>query len=715
MTAATPAEQIGDLAVTATSVVIQARQLHPDADTRLLSRFGDPRWDLSPAMPDRHSAQQHIRWETYPEPFRHACKLYVFALVNIVDHAPRLPNARSSVPGVKTIWSDLVYLRAFLTWLVDRGITTFADATTSDLDDYLTHVLDTPDTAAAWKRKALVAVQRLHAYRTFLPHHCQLPGSRPWGGATAAELASHSGPRLGENRTPRIHPDVMGPLLSAALLVTSTIAADLLPKARQLTMLRQLAYEVAPDTRLQTLRDCTASRWATTEQQLTQFLAAMEHHGHPLPGLRQGRTTVLDLEGLATAGWMDYQVLRRRPPFLTRLARSGLPLHRDLLRTVHFTPVNGNPWRDQVVGTVELLKLLRQITTAAFLVIAYLSGVRTGEALNLHRGCITRDARLGMIFMSGQQMKAGPDRRTRSPDTVPWVVTDQVEQAVTVLEQLAVGTMLFPTGKRYSPEWFTSTRSRTPGSINADIREFIDWFNTAVAPGIGHPLIGTDEHGLISAPRLRRTLAWHIVRRPGGTVAGATQYGHVYTQITHGYAGQASSGFLDEITFEEFLARAERLHEDHQLLAEGEHVSGPAAATYRDRVSGAGRFAGLTITSPAQANNALAHPDLQVHHGELLTCVYRPATAACRDDSDTATGPAWPRCRLTCRNISYTERDITALRQHVEHLRADLDRPGLPEPLRRRMGERLDAHLLAIDSHDAGRPRPATGSDQELR
>jgi hypothetical protein len=33
-----------------------------------------------------------------------------------------------------------------------------------------------------------------------------------------------------------------------------------------------------------------------------------------------------------------------------------------------------------------------------------------------------------------------------------------------------------------------------------------------------------------------RTLAWHIVRRPRGLIAGAIQYGHLHAQITLGYA-----------------------------------------------------------------------------------------------------------------------------------------------------------------------------------
>jgi hypothetical protein len=174
------------------------------------------------------------------------------------------------------------------------------------------------------------------------------------------------------------------------------------------------------------------------------------------------------------------------------------------------------------------------------------------------------------------------------------------------------------------------------------------------------------------------------------------------TQIIQGYAGRANAGFLDEISFEEFLLRAETLHQDYQRLLDGEHVSGPAATAYRDRVTASQRFNGLTVTS-TQANQALANPDLQVHHGALLTCVYRPATAACRDPDEDSGAPSWSRCQLTCSNAARTDRDINQLRLHVAGLKADLDAPEIPEPLRRRTQQRLDEHECAITEHDATR------------
>jgi integrase len=701
------ADQVGDLPVTQASLVLQSRELHPDTDRSRLSRFGDPSWDLFPALPDRHSANQAIHWDTYPAAFRHVSKLYLFALLNIVEHAPRLAYARTTFPSVKTIWAELGYLRLLLAWLADRGITRFADVTTGDLDHYLRHVTDDTSSSTARKRKALLAVQRLHAYRQFLPPPDRLPTPTLWGGASAAELADHPDPRLAENRTPRIHPDVMHPLLSAALLVVDTIATDLLPAARRLINQRARALQLDPDN-IARQRHKTGSRWYDTRDQLALFLQALADTGYPLPGLRHGRGVEIDLTGLAVAGHIDGELLRKGH-FQQLLDDSGLRVELNMLRVNRFTTISSRSWRQQPVDATGITSLIRHITTACFLVIAYLSGVRTGEALNLLRGCVTRDPKLGLIFMSGQQLKASPDRRDRSPNTIPWVINEHSAKAIAVLEDLSVSTRLFPPGKWGSPEWLGSSRCRTTGSINDDIPAFIAWFNTEIATTIGHAAIGADEHGNITGSRLRRTLAWHIVRRPGGTVAGATQYGHLHTQLVTGYAGNAASGFLDEISFEEFLLRAEQIHNDHQQLQRGEHVSGPAADAYRQRLTAGSQFAGLTVTTPAQVNNALANPNLQIHHGALLTCVWRPETAACQDTSNADnTGPAWPRCRLTCTNIAYTDRDIAEVRRHVAGLRVDVTDQAIPHPLRQRIQQRLHEHERVLAAHGATRPHADT-------
>lgn len=67
-------------------------------------------------------------------------------------------------------------------------------------------------------------------------------------------------------------------------------------------------------------------------------------------------------------------------------------------------------------------------------------------------------------------------------------------------------------------------------SLNRRIEGFVTWVNREAEarspPGQGIP---EDPHGAIGTGRFRRTLAWHIARRPGGLIALTIQYGHMRT------------------------------------------------------------------------------------------------------------------------------------------------------------------------------------------
>ena len=69
--------------------------------------------------------------------------------------------------------------------------------------------------------------------------------------------------------------------------------------------------------------------------------------------------------------------------------------------------------------------------------------------------------------------------------------------------------------------------ARTTVSINQDIEAFIAWVDATFTGSAGAPAIQPDPAGRIYSTRLRRTLAYFIVRRPGGLIAAALQYGHV--------------------------------------------------------------------------------------------------------------------------------------------------------------------------------------------
>jgi hypothetical protein len=155
--------------------------------------------------------------------------------------------------------------------------------------------------------------------------------------------------------------------------------------------------------------------------------------------------------------------------------------------------------------------------------------------------------------------------------------------------------------------------------------------------------------------------------------------------MLQGYAGSYESGFPDEYAFEDWIFRMEGLAEDERALTAGEHISGPAADAYRYRVTAANReFAGLVLTKDSQARDLLGNPLLQIHHGDGMTCVLDPATAACQlrgAVDDPMVTPDTDDCRPKCPNIARTDRDILQVKQRAAEL-AEIVSDPLAPPIR---------------------------------
>lgn len=687
---------IDGIAIVPDTPIFHRRPLH-EVEAIAAPRFGDDFWDLTPAMHLRHR-KVTVNWLAFPAEFREPIKLYTFALINVTDRSPRLVAANNRFPSLPTIKHDLAHLQRFAEWLIGRGYHRFDQLDDDDLDGYARLVLAREDTSVIVKRSLLCAVMRLHAYREYLPEHCRLSLVRSlWGAATAGQIVGVQKALRSENATPRITPDVMGALLSAALVTIDVIGPDILGTALTLSTMRRIAHE--------SLGEQQSSRWgkpdlAGATARFETLLPTLRTADIPLPGIG-GSEPGIDIEGLAVGSLMDTSTLKGMASLISDIAEQRNPTTADLLRVTEFSDVNGHRWRDEPVGARELLKLIDHVVAACLVLTTYLSGIRPGEALNLRRGCISRSKTTELVFLSGTQEKTQSNRRERSPATIPWVVTEHVGRAIALLEQLAPGELLFPYAGRYTPDAFQHSSSRVMSASRANqrVRAFVEWFNTDIAGTVGHEQIAADPHGPITLSRFRRTLAWHIVRRPGGLIAGAIQYGHLRTQITQGYAGQADAGFNDDVGFEEFLLRCETIHADQERLKSGEQVSGPAASSYIGRVTAAREFLGHSVSSPAQARALLANENMQIHHGAFLTCVYRAETAACRDAARGDATPVWQKCKPSCRNIARTDQDIDALEAHNDELISDPLHLHLPLPLRIRLNERTTSNSAIISDH----------------
>jgi integrase len=700
------------------TLVLRARPLRPDTDPAALSRFDDDRWVLTPAIFEDHAKATSVNFAPLPACFQPTAKCYVFQQLDHPD-PPGLPGGSCGRLAVHTIATNFKHLAAFLYWLHGRGITRLAEVTTDDLDAYLRDVL------AAGRGADLMAdrvneIRRLWAARALLPVGDRLPGTPPWHGADTATLV---GRRLAatENRTPRIHPETMNRLLAWALRFVEVFADDILAARAEHTTLSQR------NARARQRGECPPpDRWSgDLQRDVRALLNELRAADAPLPGrtLPDGRRGVdwWHLGRMLNCGAGSL----RRPEVRRIVDASGLPVADGAwLRAAITGRLDGRPWRDRPIRFEEAPALARHLSAACFMVIAYLSGMRPGEVLTLHRGCVRHDETGGLWLLHGRKWKgavdeAGAKRPEGEQRADPWVVVEPVARAIGVLQRLHDQPLLFPatllTGGMARIAAGRQGKARTTQLVSRDIAQLVTWVNDYCATtGRADERIPNDPTGRDLAPsRFRRTLAWHIVRRPRGLVAGAIQYGHVEVKLTLGYSGTYASGFPDEHAFETWLLRLEQFAEAEQRLAAGEHVSGPAAPAYLERTHQANhRFAGRTLTSTRQARPVLANPALQVFPAKGMTCVFDPAKAKCRlkptGDDDHRT-PDLDDCQPGCQNIARTDRNIADLRARATELAALVADPLGPAPLRERERHELERVRAIIDEHDRTRPPPTNG------
>jgi hypothetical protein len=303
----------------------------------------------------------------------------------------------------------------------------------------------------------------------------------------------------------------------------------------------------------------------------------------------------------------------RQPKWQSYLAKNPGPCPLDVPMTA---TIDDQPWL-QGIDHFQVGSLVAYLNTACFIVIAYLTGMRSSEVLALHAGCCPEPpsaddsdraaTRRHLIRARHYKTAYDEDGNHLSEGALrpaPWVAVPQVVAAIRILEQQAAPTgLLFPTNDASRPG-----RSVTYATMCRRIDDFVTWVNDRA----GEAIIPPDPHGRIGTRRFRRTLAWHIARQPGGLVALAVQYGHMRTLISEGYAARQRDGIHELLDLETARAVADHLADVHDSLQVGHGVSGPAA---RRLIHAARqqhqRFAGAILTR-RQAKALLADPTLTV-------------------------------------------------------------------------------------------------------
>jgi integrase len=650
--------------------VLEGHELREGIDLADTSRFGEDVWDLGPINHQDHLLRSILNFPTLPARFRAVSKELFYAL--LVGELPP-GEIRLKQFSVRTVFTCV---KRFLDWADTRGHDTLASMTQQDFLAYQQWLLSThlgPSQRGIHRRSARlfwVFGDGLHTDRLSLdPQRLE-----SWQTDTC------KAPLRLENTTDRIPEEVISPLLVWALRWVNDFSEDILAARDEWWPLY-----INPDITKRPRR--TGYGKPVRMAELQRLLDDYRKARRPLPATQDGN---VNRYFLARQLQRDSNFLGKpnaQAMLAAAVAELGLADGSYLL-TPMLARLDGTPWL-AAVGYRQVPKLSRLLQSACYIVIAYLSGMRDSEVKHLRRGCISwerdRDGNVCRRTITSLAFKGEAPRGV----SATWVVSESVERAVGILEQLR------PDDAKYL---FTILPggSRTPGpnhamqtqTTNVGLNEFVDFVNDYCAThhrADAIPLVRRQRWTLRTG-QFRRTLAWFIARQPGGAIAGSIQYRHHSIQMFEGYAGTSESGFRGEVEAERTLQRREQLfamienHEHHDLR-------GPAAGEAQTRLDTLQRrpaYAGGVVTDRRRLLRIMRRDDPRIYLGHFVTCVYNPDKALCRRQlsaDGTQSTPDLGSCQpLDCRNVALTAANRRALTDQLHKLDAHLAGADLLAP-----------------------------------
>ncbi|SDP65511.1 hypothetical protein [Lentzea jiangxiensis] len=681
------------------SPVVLPRWISP-GNVHPSSRYRDMVWSLAPLIDNPSTGLVSVHWKNCPAPLRNHVKRIAWTMINGQLRPTQLKTrghrARARTSAGEQRDTCLEWMR-LARWLHARGIGDLAACAGDDWAAYAEH----RRSGGIGRGPAGLMLSRLTDLWAFDGLTAHPTGvTRPVWEVDGVDdhLPAASGEAGGENTTEPLDPHVIGPLLTWAMQMVENFADDILAAWTERNRLTGLAAATA---------STPAGRAA-----LEAYLSPLIQSGSPLPAVQhKGVHAPAQAFIAATTGASPMQVDRfaRRHGLAALVAQRPGPCPLPVPVTGH---IEGHPWRERIDFT-EATTLMRHLGTAAMIICLYLTGMRPQEVQGLRSGCCTEPVdTTGPHLIRGHHYKnvTDEDGNHLSADEereLPWVAITPVVHAIRVLERIVPdGELLF------SAAHHDVTRRRgLSGALKADtlsqrIDDFVLWAKReATAQGLPHQHIPDDPGGTISLTRFRRTLAWHIARRPGGLIALAVQYGHMRTVLdartSTGYATRARRGIHGVLDVETALAAADTAARLRDRLAAGEKVSGPAARRALTAAATTPRFEGR-IVPWTFARKAAAFLDrdgliLFDNPDAHLICVFKRDTALC-DPTLDATAPNQYDCAPGCGNAVRTDTHARLLRDNAQKI-DDLAAHS-PEPLDRRLHHNADRLRTLADIHD---------------
>jgi hypothetical protein len=678
--------------------LVVARHAH------LNSRYADTSWSWAPLVENPSGTLHSTHWSECPPHLQDQLKLPAWSMANgklrptfLKERGRRFRSRLSpgSMAGTFRSWINLA------AWLDEQGVKSLTECDVRLLHEYGLRIKES-GVERITVETLLRTLIRLWAFDGL----CARPAGiarPPWDEYGLEDyLPSQRKRTLGENSTEPLSEETIGTLLCWAIRMVEDFADDILAAAAEARRLSEAAEGASTPS---------------GAKRLDAFLRPLIEAGQQLPSTsNQGRVCLARayIRGMTGASARQVQVASERyglsdlPP---ELAGGACPLD---------VPITGRiadrSWREHIDFN-EVPTLLRHLGTAAYVVAAYLTGIRIQEVLGMRAGCcpdpvpgpngttprhlIRSHEFKTAVDDEGNHLSAGVERE------VPWVAIAPVVTVIRLLERM-VGDdgLLFDVAAHDPCDRQDTGSSLKQSAVRTRIADFIAWANEESARrGMKHEVIPPDPLGAVTPGRFRRTLAWHVARRPGGLVALAIQYGHMRTalevpEVTGGYASRSRGGIHELIDIETVMATAETAAELSELFAAGGGVSGPAARAALQAAAAAPRFEGQQVKGD-YARKYLAR-DGQVLYDNpnaLLICRFKRDHALCqREDVIARTAPSLDKCVPGCGNAVRTDVHATQLRERA--VRREAQAAQTPGPMAERLQAAAARDRASADAHD---------------
>jgi hypothetical protein len=647
-------------------------------------RFGDNVWDVRPFVP-RTAATTRVDFTTLTDPDHvRTAKEYLYSRIRRGIPTNKLAGAARPMK-ITGMANEFQEIRIILRDLTTVGAPRLAEVTREHLETVLARWRRCPDTAAG----LVGVVKHIAAHGQFLTDRMSIAA---WPSRGANLLAARRPPR--ENTTLGIPEQITAPLVTAAVFYIETAVGDLLAAQAEIAALQAAVADVHLDP-------------GQAKDRVKAFIQARHSAGRGIPSrprLACGHRPAPIIEGIVQA-----------PNGALIGLLAGIPggtwYHRDLLAAAgqqlgyeqggldtHISswPETGRPWRPRL-DRVSLGIELGHTQTAAWIVIAYLSGMRDAEVRELSRDCaFTEPGADGRIRykLRGRVFKD----RALTGEEAEWVVLDLVHRAVNALLRINDDpTHLFGRSHGNQFELLSSMRERL-AQFRAHCNNLFSTSDTSFVPDVGDGQ--SAEPWTLTTMQFRRTLAWHIAHQPFGVVAGARQYQHAAVAVFEGYAGTSASGFSTEVAAEEAVARLDYVEDLYRDWVEGAPSGGGAATTINaefERIRAElGDLPG-TVADPARLRAMLDHLAVTLHPGVLGDCFYRADTALCAKRAKP-TGKPLPMLNdcLSCPNARRSSTHLPRLQQARDQARDALRQAGT-RPMPPLQHAALTGHIEQLD------------------